>query len=84
MMPVWTNCIYLDEDLEFAKEFGKDVETGTFFMNRCDIDPALVRTGEKDTGVGCSLSVLAFGSIYKTTEFSHAQSSLEGRLHSHQ
>ncbi len=49
------------KDFEFAKSFGKKIDTGTFFMNRCDaLDPALAWTGVKDTGVGCSLSKLAF------------------------
>ena len=44
------------KDFEFAKSFGKKIDTGTFFMNRCDaLDPALAWTGVKDTGVGCSL-----------------------------
>jgi len=36
---------------------GKQIETGTVFMNRCDFcDPGLPWTGVKDTGRGCSLS----------------------------
>ena len=36
---VWTS------DKEFAKSFGKDIHTGTFFMNRCDyLDPGLAWT----------------------------------------
>ena len=36
------------KDLEFSKSFGKKIETGTFFMNRCDaLDPALAWTGVK-------------------------------------
>jgi len=61
---IWT------KDLEFAKEFGTDIETGTFFMNRCDyLDPALAWTGVKDTGVGCSLSVLAFDQFTRPQSF---------------
>jgi acyl-CoA reductase-like NAD-dependent aldehyde dehydrogenase len=61
---IWT------KDLEFAKEFGKNVETGTFFMNRCDyLDPALAWTGVKDTGVGCSLSTLAFDQFTRPQSF---------------
>lgn len=48
---VWTS------DLERARRIGARVETGTFFMNRCDyLDPALPWTGVKDTGKGASLS----------------------------
>lgn len=61
---IWT------KDLDFAKSFGKDIETGTFFMNRCDyLDPALAWTGVKDTGVGCSLSVLAFDQLTRPQSF---------------
>ena len=48
---VWTS------DPERAMGIGPKVETGTFFMNRCDyLDPALPWTGVKDTGKGASLS----------------------------
>ena len=61
---IWT------KDLDFAKEFGKNIETGTFFMNRCDyLDPALAWTGVKDTGVGCSLSTLAFDQFTRPQSF---------------
>jgi len=61
---IWT------KDLDFAKDFGKDIETGTCFMNRCDyLDPALAWTGVKDTGVGCSLSVLAFDQLTRPQSF---------------
>ncbi len=52
---IWT------ADAERAARVGADVETGTFFMNRCDyVDPALPWTGVKDTGRGCSLSRYGF------------------------
>ena len=61
---IWT------KDLDFAKDFGREIETGTFFMNRCDyLDPALAWTGVKDTGVGCSLSVLAFDQFTRPQSF---------------
>ncbi len=61
---IWT------KDTEFAKDFGREIETGTFFMNRCDyLDPALAWTGVKDTGVGCSLSVLAFDQFTRPQSF---------------
>lgn len=48
---IWTS----DEDR--AVRIGAQIETGTFFMNRCDyLDPALPWTGVKDTGMGASLS----------------------------
>ena len=48
---IWT----MDE--ERARRIGERVETGTFYMNRCDyLDPALPWTGVKDTGRGATLS----------------------------
>ena len=61
---IWT------KDLDFSKNFGKKIETGTFFMNRCDaLDPALAWTGVKDTGVGCSLSKIAFDHFTRPQSF---------------
>ena len=43
------------------EKIGDQVETGTFYMNRCDyLDPALSWTGVKETGKGCSLSEVAY------------------------
>ena len=48
---IWTS------DPVRAARVGARVETGTFFMNRCDyLDPALPWTGVKDTGRGATLS----------------------------
>jgi acyl-CoA reductase-like NAD-dependent aldehyde dehydrogenase len=48
---IWT----MDPDR--AIRIGEQIETGTFFMNRCDfLDPALPWTGVKDTGRGATLS----------------------------
>jgi acyl-CoA reductase-like NAD-dependent aldehyde dehydrogenase len=52
---IWTR------DQERAFRIGAQVETGTFYMNRCDyLDPALPWTGVKDTGKGMSLSKYGF------------------------
>lgn len=52
---VWTS------DMEQAKQIGDQVNTGTFFMNRCDyLDPALAWTGVKNSGRGCTLSALGY------------------------
>ncbi|MGV8998383.1 MAG: aldehyde dehydrogenase family protein [Parvibaculaceae bacterium] len=52
---VWT------EDEAAAISIGDRVETGTFFMNRCDyLDPALPWTGIKDTGRGATLSSIGY------------------------
>ena len=55
---IWTN------DTDAALTIGDQIETGTWYMNRCDyLDPALAWTGVKDTGRGCTLSVLGFGAF---------------------
>ena len=47
-----------------------DIETGTFYMNRCDyLDPALPWTGVKDSGKGNSLSRYGFLSLTRRKSF---------------
>ena len=49
---------------------GEQVETGTFFINRCDyLDPALAWTGVKQSGRGCTLSVLGFEQVTRPKSF---------------
>jgi acyl-CoA reductase-like NAD-dependent aldehyde dehydrogenase len=61
---VWTR------DGEAALALGARVETGTFFMNRCDyLDPALAWTGVKDSGRGCTLSRLGFEALTRPKSF---------------
>ena len=49
------------QDEAAALALGRRLETGTFFMNRCDyLDPALAWTGVKNTGRGATLSQLGF------------------------
>lgn len=61
---VWTT------DEAAALEIGSRIETGTLFMNRCDyLDPALAWTGVKDTGRGCSLSVLGFDALTRPKSY---------------
>jgi acyl-CoA reductase-like NAD-dependent aldehyde dehydrogenase len=48
-------------DEEAAIAVGDRIETGTWFMNRCDyLDPALAWTGVKDSGRGCTLSSVGY------------------------
>lgn len=48
-------------DEEAAIAIGDRVETGTWYMNRCDyLDPALAWTGVKDSGRGCTLSSVGY------------------------
>jgi len=61
---IWTR------DQERAFRVGAQIETGTFFMNRCDyLDPALPWTGVKDTGKGMSLSRLGYLSVTRRKSF---------------
>lgn len=57
-------------DLEAAKSIGARVETGTFFMNRCDyLDPALAWTGVKNSGQGVTLSTLGYRALTQVKSF---------------
>jgi acyl-CoA reductase-like NAD-dependent aldehyde dehydrogenase len=61
---IWTT----DEDA--AIHIGAQVETGTVFMNRCDyLDPALAWTGVKNSGRGCTLSVLGYEQLTRPKSF---------------
>lgn len=61
---IWTR------DVEVARQLGERIATGTVFMNRCDyLDPALAWTGVKDSGVGCSLSVLGYEQLTRPKSF---------------
>ncbi|WP_027708709.1 aldehyde dehydrogenase family protein [Zooshikella ganghwensis] len=58
-----TAAIYT-QDVDIAKSLGEQLETGTVFMNRCDyLDPALVWTGVKYSGRGCTLSILGYDQL---------------------
>jgi acyl-CoA reductase-like NAD-dependent aldehyde dehydrogenase len=57
-------------DTEAALRIGAEVETGTWFMNRCDyLDPALAWTGVKDSGRGCTLSRLGLETFTRPKSF---------------
>lgn len=61
---IWTS------DVEAAQKIGHQISTGTLFMNRCDyLDPALAWTGVKDTGIGCSLSVLGMDALTRPKSY---------------
>lgn len=61
---VWT------KDMDKAIELGNQIETGTFFMNRCDyLDPALAWTGVKNSGRGCTLSTLGYEALTRPKSF---------------
>lgn len=58
------------KDIEKGIELGQQIDTGTFFINRCDyLDPALAWTGVKNSGHGCTLSVLGYESLTRPKSF---------------
>lgn len=57
-------------DVERAQRIGREIETGTVYMNRCDyLDPALCWTGCKDTGRGGALSVIGFHNLTRPKSY---------------
>lgn len=61
---VWT----ADEEAGLA--LGERIETGTWFMNRCDyLDPALAWVGVKDSGRGCTLSRVGYEHLTRPKSF---------------
>jgi acyl-CoA reductase-like NAD-dependent aldehyde dehydrogenase len=61
---VWT------KNVQEAIKFGTQIQTGTFFMNRCDyLDPELAWTGVKNSGKGATLSKLGYESLTRPKSF---------------
>lgn len=61
---IWT------ADPEAAESIGDRVDTGTWFMNRCDyLDPALAWVGTKSSGRGCTLSVVGYEHLTRPKSF---------------
>jgi acyl-CoA reductase-like NAD-dependent aldehyde dehydrogenase len=61
---IWT------ADVDAALRIGDQVETGTWFMNRCDyLDPALAWTGVKNSGRGCTLSTVGYEALTRPKSF---------------
>lgn len=61
---VWTN------DADAAVAIGDQINTGTWFMNRCDyLDPALAWTGVKNSGRGCTLSTVGYESLTRPKSY---------------
>ncbi len=58
------------KDLTTGIEIGEQLQTGTFFINRCDyLDPALAWTGIKKSGRGCTLSTIGYESLTRPKSF---------------
>jgi acyl-CoA reductase-like NAD-dependent aldehyde dehydrogenase len=61
---IWTS------DVDAAIRIGDRIDTGTWFMNRCDyLDPALAWTGVKDSGRGCTLSTVGYEQLTRPKSF---------------
>jgi acyl-CoA reductase-like NAD-dependent aldehyde dehydrogenase len=61
---IWT------EDVDAAQAIGREIQTGTVFMNRCDyLDPALTWTGVKDTGRGATLSRVGYEALTRPKSY---------------
>ncbi|MDX8355698.1 aldehyde dehydrogenase family protein [Cognatiyoonia sp. IB215182] len=63
-------CALWTRDADAAQSIGRQLATGTVFMNRCDyLDPALCWTGCKDTGRGAGLSILGFHAVTRPKSY---------------
>jgi len=68
--PYGLTAAVFTRDEEAALHIGERVETGTWFMNRCDyLDPALAWTGVKNSGRGVTLSKIGFEHLTKAKSF---------------
>ena len=68
--PYGLSAAVFTRDETAALALGEQVETGTWFMNRCDyLDPALAWTGVKNTGRGATLSSLGFEHLTRPKSF---------------
>lgn len=57
-------------DIEHGAKLGDQIETGTFFINRCDyLDPELAWVGVKKSGRGCTLSRLGYEQLTRPKSF---------------
>ena len=69
---IWT------ADETAAVAIGGQVDTGTWYQNRCDfLDPALAWTGVKLSGRGCTLSALGYEALTRPKSF-HLRTKTQG------
>jgi acyl-CoA reductase-like NAD-dependent aldehyde dehydrogenase len=67
-----TACVWTQDEAA-GLALGARVETGTWFVNRCDyLDPMLAWTGVKDSGRGCTLSRIGFEQLTRPKSY-HAR-----------
>ena len=65
---IWTS------DRDVGHEIGKQIETGTVFINRCDyLDPSLAWNGVKNSGRGCTLSKYGFDNLTRPKSYHFKQ-----------
>lgn len=58
------------QDADRALALGRQIETGTVFLNRADyVDPACCWTGTKDTGRGGAMSVLGYQAVTRPRSY---------------
>jgi len=68
--PYGLTAAVFTSDVEAALRMGDRIETGTWFMNRCDyLDPALAWTGVKNSGRGVTLSRIGFEHLTRVKSY---------------
>lgn len=68
--PYGLTAAVFTRDVEAALRIGDLIETGTWFMNRCDyLDPALAWTGVKNSGRGATLSSIGFEHLTRAKSY---------------
>jgi acyl-CoA reductase-like NAD-dependent aldehyde dehydrogenase len=68
--PYGLTAAVFTRDVEAALRIGDRIETGTWFMNRCDyLDPALAWTGVKHSGRGVTLSSIGFEHLTRAKSY---------------
>ncbi|AMQ28534.1 TPA: aldehyde dehydrogenase family protein [Legionella pneumophila] len=65
------------QDIHRGIAIGERLQTGTFFINRCDyLDPGLAWTGVKKSGRGCTLSAIGYEYLTRPKSF-HIRTKIE-------
>jgi acyl-CoA reductase-like NAD-dependent aldehyde dehydrogenase len=68
--PYGLTAAVFTREVEAALHIGERIETGTWFMNRCDyLDPALAWTGVKNSGRGVTLSSIGFEHLTRAKSY---------------
>lgn len=70
-------AVVFTQDINQGISIGERLQTGTFFINRCDyLDPALAWTGIKNSGRGCTLSTIGYDYLTRPKSF-HIRTQIE-------